>query len=247
MSIQKVSLVLDMSSIPRGKAKKIEVSGSDVSTKGVTYEVPPERIEDLIELRNAPLMNVLEVANAGGKELSPEAKTYVKNGYKFYKANVGVNLGPSTKYKFIQAKLNYELSQDGSPRLNISDIFPQTTYEEKLKISGSVGLDLGMNFSVPVAGVPLTADAKAKFAIEPQPWIWKVATIESTGQNTSKARWLFRVNEKVANLETSIVIMTKLDPPISLTIGGDIEIYQGFWDTNPHYNFNPPVQVKLEE
>ncbi|MDD5477098.1 MAG: hypothetical protein PHG87_02660 [Candidatus Omnitrophica bacterium] len=246
MAVQKLRLVLDESLMPRGKAREVETLGMEVPAGGVTYEKPPENIEDLIVLKNPPLINVLDVTNAGGKELSPEAKSFVKNGYNFYQANVGVNLGPSTNYKFIQAELHYELSQDKDPRLNISDIFPQTTYEEKLRISGSVGLDLGMNYSVPVAGVPLSAEAKAKFAIEPQPWVWKVATIQSTGRGTLKARWIFRVNETVADLQTSIVIMTKLNPPILLKIGGWIEIYQGFWENNFYYRIDP-AQVRLEE
>jgi hypothetical protein len=246
MTVQKLRLVLDESLMPRGKAREVETLGMEAPARGVTYEKPPENIEDLIVLKNPPLINVLNVTNAGGKELSPEAKAFVKNGYNFYQANVGVNLGPSTKYKFIQAQLYYELSQDKDPRLNISDIFPQTTYEEKLRISGSVGLDLGMNYSVPVAGIPLSAEAKAKFAIEPQPWVWKVATIQSTGRGTLKARWIFRVNEKVADLQTSIVIMTKLSPPILLKIGGWVEIYQGFWEDNFYYRIDPD-QVRLEE
>ncbi len=247
MTVQKLRLVLDASLMPKEKARGVvKTLGMEVPTEGVTYERPPENINDLIVLKNPPLINIPNVVNTGGKELSPETKAFVKNGYNFYQANVGVNLGPSTEYKFIQAELNYELSQDQDSRLNISDIFPQTTYEVRLKVSGSVGLDLGMNYSVPVAGFPLSAEAKAKFAIEPQPWVWKVATIQSTGRGTLKARWIFRVNETVADLQTSIVIMTKLNPPISLKIGGWIEIYRGFWENNFYYKIDP-VQVRLEE
>jgi|GEM_PF-3528300 len=250
MTEQKLRLVLDYSLMPRGQAKEkagvVKTLGMETTTKGVTYEKPPEDIRDLIVLKNPPLVSIVDVATVGGKELSPETKSYVKTGYKFYQANVGVNLGPSTEYKFIQAELHYELSKDKDPRLNISDIFPQTAYDEILKISGSVGLDLGMKYSVPVAGVPLTADAKANFAIEPKPWVWKVATIQSTGRGTLKARWIFRVNERVADLETSIVIMTKLAPPISLKLGGWVEVYHSFWENNFYFKIDP-VQVSLEE
>ncbi|MDD5433003.1 MAG: hypothetical protein PHO70_08515, partial [Candidatus Omnitrophica bacterium] len=83
MAVQKLRLVLDESLMPRGKAREVETLGMEAPAGGVTYEKPPENIEDHIVLKNPPLINVLDVTNAGGKELSPEVKAFVKNGYNF--------------------------------------------------------------------------------------------------------------------------------------------------------------------
>jgi len=238
-------LTLDKTTMP---ADRLEVRRETLRTMAadasISYEKPPESLSNLVDLREQPLINIAKVAENGGKELSPEAKTFVSNGYYFYQANLGINLGPSTAYKFERAQLVYELLSDKKSRLTIFDIFPQTTYEDKLKISGSVGLDLGLSYKIPT--VPLDAEAKAKFAIEPKPWVWKVATVESTGQGTLKARWLFKIDESVANLQASIVMMIKSKPPINVSIGGWVEIDPGFLQSNYYYNIEP-AQIRLEE
>jgi hypothetical protein len=247
MLTKKLRLVLDKTSMPADRFEiRREALRTVATTESISYEKPPENLADLVELRNLPLISVIEVAKNGGKDLSPEVKAFGNKGYKFYQANLGVNLGPSTKYKFVQAQLVYELLSDESSRLTIFDIFPQTAFEEKLKISGSVGLDLGVSYKVPISSLPLEAGAKAKFAIEPKPWVWKVATVESTGQGTLKARWLFKIDESVADLLTSIVMMTKSNPPISVNIGGWIEIDPGILHQNYYYNI-VRVKVMLEE
>jgi hypothetical protein len=246
MTTQRLELIFDKTSMP---ADRLEVRRETIRTMAdeasISYERPPEHLSDLVELRNPPLQNVVDVAGHGGKELSPEAKAFVDKDYRFYQANLGINLGPSTEINFVQVQLAFQLIADDISHMTIFDIFPQTIYEEKLKISGSVGLDLGMSYKVPTA-LPLEAEAKAKFAIEPKPWVWKVATVESAGQGTLKARWLFKVDENVANLQTSLVVMTKSKPPISVNIKGWVEIDPGFLRQNYYYNIEP-VTVSLQE
>jgi hypothetical protein len=228
MASKKLQLVFDRMSMPTGivfeSVEELATAEPRVGVKvergpALSYKKPKAGLADLVELRNLPLINIAEVANSGGKGLSPQVKTYINEGYQFYQADLGVNLGPSTEYKFLRAQLAYKLISVEASYLRIFDIFPQTTYEDKLKINGSVGIDASMKYKI-------SDDAKAtiKFAIEPATWVWKIATIESTGQGTSKARWLFTVNKNVASLQTSMVIMTKTKPPISLTIGGWVEI-----------------------
>lgn len=246
MTPQKLKLILDKTAMP---ADRLEIRRETLRTMadeaGIRYEKPPESLSELVTLRTQPLMDVVAVVRNGGKELSPEAKTFTDKGYRFYRADLGMNLGPSTEYSFEQAQLAFELTSDEVSRLTIFDIFPQTTYEEKLKISGNIGVDLGMSFKIPTT-VPLDMEAKAKFAIEPQPWVWKVATVESTGQGTVKARWLFKVDERVANLQTSLVVMTKSNPPISVKTIGWVEIDPGFLNQNYYYKIEP-VMVSLTE
>lgn len=242
----KLRLILDKTSMPTDRFEiRRETLRTMAADASISYEKPPENLPDLVELRYPPLINVAEVAKNGGKDLSAEAKTFVSKGYRFYQANLGLNLGPSTEYKFVRAQLIYELLSDEMSRLTIFDIFPQTTYEEKLKISGSVGLDVGMSYKIP-ASLPLDVDAKVKFAIEPKPWVWKVATIKSTGQGTLKGCWLFDVDESVANLQASMVLMTKSNPPITVNVGGWVEIDPGFLQQNYYYKIDP-VQTELVE
>lgn len=234
----KLELTLDKTKMPK---EILRVSGADDS---ISYERPPESLSALVNLKKQPLINIAEVAKNGGKDLSPTVKTFMDNGYQFFLAELGINLGPSTEYNFKEAELVYELLSEEESRLTISDIFPQTTYEDELKVSGSIGLDLGLSYKIPT--VPLDAALKAKFAIEPKQWIWEVPTIESTGQGTCRASWLFNVDKSVANLQTSIVIMIKPNYAINVAIGGWVEINPGFLQQNYYYNIKP-AQIKLEE
>lgn len=240
----KLTLTLDKTSMPMDRfevrRESLRTMAADAS---IHYEKPPDFLPDLVDLKDPPLINIAAVAENGGKELSAEAKTFVNKGYYFYQANLGLNLGPATEFKFVRAHLSYEFLPEEKSRLTIFDIFPQTTYEEKLKISGSVGLEVGMSYKIPTI-LPLDVDAKLKFAIEPKPWIWKVATIESTGQGTLKARWLFKIDDSVADLQTSMVLMTNSKPEIPVTVGGWVEIDPGFLQQNYYYTINP-IQVHL--
>lgn len=247
MTTQKLDLILDKTSMPTDRLEiRRETLRTMADEDSISYERPQERLSDLVVLRTPPLIDLIEVAQNGGKELSPEAKTFGDKGYRFYRADLGINLGPSTEYTFVDVLLAFTIIIDDIPHTTIFDIFPQTTYEERLKISGMVGVDLGMSFKIPTT-VPLDVEAKAKFAIEPKPWVWKVATIESTGQGTLKARWLVKIRESVANIQTSLVIMTKANPPISINISeGRVEIDTGIFSRNYYYNIEP-VTISLQK
>lgn len=244
--VMKLTLTFD-------KTKLVEVAetgravSKDPDTFGTKIAMPPEILKDLINLKSMPLIDVAEIAKNGGKELAAEIKTLIAGGYNFYQVELGVNLGPSEKYKFIEANLTYQLPSEnsGDSCVKVFDIFPQTTYDEILKISGKVGLDLSLGYKVPTP-VPAGIDLKASFVIEPKPWVWKVATIQSTGKYTSRAGWIFKVGEKTADLQTQMILMSKLKPPFAVNIEGWVKISPGAWHSNYYYNINS-VNIKLDK
>jgi|GEM_PF-1532012 len=135
----KLTLTLDKSSMPTDKfevrretlktmAFDLETTESTETT--ITYKRPPENLNDLIDLSSLPLTDIAKVAQNGGKELSPQIKIFINNGYYFYQADLGINLGPSKEYEFVDAELVYKLLSD----VLVFNIFPQTTYDDVEKV-----------------------------------------------------------------------------------------------------------------
>lgn len=243
--VTKFTLTLDKAkSAITPASDSFDSKGMVDKSSGITPEKPQESIGDLINMKSIPIMDVAAMAKNGGKELATEIKTFMANGYNFYVVELGVNLGPSRYYKFIEANLTYQLLSKGSD-VKVFDIFPQTTYDEILKISSKVGLDLNLGYKVP-GPVPAGAELKANFLIEPKPWVWRVATIQSTGKYTSKAGWIFKVGERSADLQTRMILMSKEKPPFSVIVNGWIEISPGALHQNYYYNIDS-ANVELSE